>query len=64
MLMLAIFSSVVLSRFAIFDLIQSFLAPHPSEGLLFGVLLIAIAAGCFPLVSRCFYWHDVMFHTS
>ncbi|GMH37943.1 hypothetical protein BSKO_05827 [Bryopsis sp. KO-2023] len=53
-LVAAVVFSMTLARFAIFDIIQEFVSPHPPEGLLFGALLISIAAGSMPMVFRCY----------
>ncbi|MEW5314894.1 MAG: hypothetical protein WDW38_006356 [Sanguina aurantia] len=50
----SIVAAVGLARFALFDLVQWVLSARPSEGLLLGVLLCALAAGLAPFVRQCY----------
>lgn len=50
----AIVASAVNARYVVFDLVVFAVGSHPSEGLVLGALLIAIAGGLYPLVRRFF----------
>ena len=49
-----VLTAVVAGRFAIFDILQFILDRRPSEALVAGTLMIAAAAGCLPLITRCY----------
>ncbi len=51
---LAAVTAVLLARFALFDVLQWVLMGRPSEAVLVGSLLLAMAAACVPLVVRCY----------
>lgn len=51
---LAVVGSVMLGRFAIFDIVQFVLSSRPTEGILLGALVLTIAGALMPLVMRCY----------
>lgn len=44
--------AVLLARFALFDLLVHVYGGRPPEGVALGVLVLAMAGGCVPLVAR------------
>lgn len=44
--------AVLIARFALFDVLMYVYGGRPPEGVLLGVLILAMASGCIPLVSR------------
>lgn len=50
----SIAAAVTYARFAVFDLLQWQIGSRPAEGLVLGVLLLLVAAGCQPLIFRHF----------
>jgi len=51
---LCVVVTVGLARFAIFDVVQFLLSSRPTEGILLGALVLALAAGLAPLVLHCY----------
>ncbi|KAG2493679.1 hypothetical protein HYH03_008193 [Edaphochlamys debaryana] len=51
---LSVFVCVILSRFAIFDVVQFLISARPTEGLLLGCLFLVFAACLVPLASHCY----------
>jgi len=52
----AVVLAVARARYLVFDAVALLAGPHPSEGLVLGALVLAMAAGLVPLVRR-FYAH-------
>lgn len=57
--MASIFAATLYARFAVFDILHLALGARPSEGALFGSLLLLGAAGCAPLLTwKCSTWRE------
>lgn len=46
--------AVANARFFLFDLVMALGSPHPKEGVLLGALVLTVAVGCAPLLTRFF----------